>query len=281
MTALIDPTCRHGAFRPRSAHPRAVGPSPGTRTRATSTTTSWSCTTTGEDRSRSRLSRSLTTIMLAMIASKIRTLRSPIAISMGTIDHADGLFIRSGSFPSTDGTDRTFAFNHDPDHMMDDGPDDFDANTPETDGNLRNDYDRYRVSGTFMGASGHFECTGQCRVHDRAARGSLCCFRHVGIQGHGQGHRTDRRPELRLFRVVAARPARKRDVLVPCRSSTSPNHCDNRRRPTPQLHSNDRRRRRLQCAYRFGDIRGPGDRPIRDLSAPQRPIRDRRVHRRR
>ena len=37
-----------------------------------------------------------------------------------TADDAD--LIRSGAFPSTDGTDRTFAFNHDPDHTMAGGP---------------------------------------------------------------------------------------------------------------------------------------------------------------
>ena len=83
----------------------------------------------------------------------------------GTITAADGDVIRSGAFPSTDGTDGTFAFNHDPDHMMTPNSDE------NMDGNYANDYDRYRVSGTFMGASGHFECTeAPCTIGRRGDR---------------------------------------------------------------------------------------------------------------
>ena len=81
---------------------------------------------------------------------------------MGTITAADGLLIRSGAFPSTDGTDTTFAFNHDSMPEVD-GPDD--------DTNPRNELDTYRVSGTFMNAQGHFECTGApCTIGRRGDR---------------------------------------------------------------------------------------------------------------
>ena len=81
---------------------------------------------------------------------------------MGGITSADALLIRSGAFPSTDGTDTTFAFNHDSMPEVD-GPDD--------DGILTNDLDTYRVSGSFMNASGHFECTGApCTVGRRGDR---------------------------------------------------------------------------------------------------------------
>ena len=76
---------------------------------------------------------------------------------MGTITSADGLFIRLGSFPSTDGTDRTFAFDHDSDHESDTNGDP--NSDTQNDGNLTNDLDTARFSGSFMNASGHFECT--------------------------------------------------------------------------------------------------------------------------
>ena len=80
-------------------------------------------------------------------------------------DADDADLIRSGAFPSTDGTDRTFAFNHDPDHTMAGG------NDTNGDRNYANDYDRYRISGYFMNAQGHFECTGaSCTIGRRGDR---------------------------------------------------------------------------------------------------------------
>ena len=79
---------------------------------------------------------------------------TPISGTIAT--PADGALIKSGSFPP-DGQDKTFAHNFDSDHTMD-SPDDNNANTPEPDGNLRNDIDTARISGTFNGASGYFHC---------------------------------------------------------------------------------------------------------------------------
>ena len=91
---------------------------------------------------------------------------------MGTITSADGLSIRSGSFPSTDGMDRTLAHNHDSMPEADEADDGNDDTTTDGDGILTNDFDTARVSGTFMGASGHFECTGQaaCTIGRRGDR---------------------------------------------------------------------------------------------------------------
>ena len=78
---------------------------------------------------------------------------------------ADEGRIRSGSFPSADGTDKTLPHNYD--------------STPEggtdtnNDGNLANDPDSARVSGTFQSASGHFVCTGTCTVGRRGDRYDL------------------------------------------------------------------------------------------------------------
>ena len=86
---------------------------------------------------------------------------------MGLITSTDGALIRSSAFPSADGTDRTFAFNHD---SMPDT--DRSGNLP-TDGDdiLNNDLDTYRVNGTFMGASGRFECTAApCEMGRRGDR---------------------------------------------------------------------------------------------------------------
>lgn len=81
---------------------------------------------------------------------------------MGGITSADALLIRSGAFPSTDGTDTTFAFNHDSDHT---------ADGSDGDGILTNDLDTYRVGGSFMNAQGHFECTGApCTIGRRGDR---------------------------------------------------------------------------------------------------------------
>ena len=88
---------------------------------------------------------------------------------MGTIGNADGLFIRSGSFPSTDGTDRTFAFNHDSDHESDINGDS--SSDTYDDGDPTNDLDTARFSGSFMNASGHFECTAApCTIGRRGNR---------------------------------------------------------------------------------------------------------------
>ena len=75
------------------------------------------------------------------------TAGSPI---MGAIANADGRLIRSGSFPSTDGDDRSFTANYDPDPNTD-GPDD--------DTNPSNDLTVARIIGTFHGAPGNFQCT--------------------------------------------------------------------------------------------------------------------------
>lgn len=85
---------------------------------------------------------------------------------------ADALLIRSGSFPSTDGTDRTYAFNYDSDPTMDAADDGNADTTTDGDGILTNDLDTARISGTFQGASGHFECTGAaaCTIGRRGDR---------------------------------------------------------------------------------------------------------------
>ena len=75
-----------------------------------------------------------------------------------TTDDAD--LIRSSAFPTTEADPKPFKFNHDSDHTMDAPDDGVDDTTTDNDGNLRNDYDTYRVSGNYDGASGHFECTG-------------------------------------------------------------------------------------------------------------------------
>ena len=69
---------------------------------------------------------------------------------------ADGRLIRSGSFPTTDGDDRTFQKNFEND-----------------DGNMGPDIVRF--SGTFAGASGYFHCTGQddCTIGRRGDRYTL------------------------------------------------------------------------------------------------------------
>lgn len=90
---------------------------------------------------------------------------------MGGITSADALLIRSGAFPSTDGTDTTFAFNHDSDHTADAADDGNDQTTTDGDGILTNDLDTYRVGGSFMNAQGHFECTGApCTIGRRGDR---------------------------------------------------------------------------------------------------------------
>ena len=72
--------------------------------------------------------------------------------------------IRSSAFPTTENDPKTFNFNHDSDPDTD-APDDGNADTTtDDDGNPRNDYDTYRVAGTYDGASGHFECTATCTV---------------------------------------------------------------------------------------------------------------------
>ena len=72
---------------------------------------------------------------------------------MSTITSADAGLIRSGSFPTTDGGDKTFPDNRD-------DPDDGDT-----------DLDHVRISGTFHGASGYFHCTVQpCTIGRRGNR---------------------------------------------------------------------------------------------------------------
>ena len=85
-------------------------------------------------------------------------------IMSGITTDNDAELIRSGSFPSADGSNKTFPHNHD--STPDGGTD------TNMDGNTANDPDTARFSGMFMGASGHFECTGQtaCRIGRRGDR---------------------------------------------------------------------------------------------------------------
>ena len=65
-----------------------------------------------------------------------------------TINAADAALIRSRDFPTTENDLKAFKFNHD--------------SSPENDTDAD---DTYRVSGSYDGASGHFECTdGTCTV---------------------------------------------------------------------------------------------------------------------
>ena len=67
----------------------------------------------------------------------------------------EGRRIRSGSFPTTDGEDKTFPFNYDT------------VSDTDTD----TDPDKVRIGGTFHGASGHFECSAaQCTIGKRGDR---------------------------------------------------------------------------------------------------------------
>ena len=78
-----------------------------------------------------------------------------ITVAANNVDYA--AVIRSASFPSTDGTNKIF-------------PDNYDS-TPNAGGNA---FDMVRISGTFMGASGHFECgrtdTSACIIGRRGNR---------------------------------------------------------------------------------------------------------------
>ena len=74
-------------------------------------------------------------------------------------DDVDFRRIRSGSFPSGDGDDKPFSHNYDdPDvdnAVVDPDPDD----DPATMNPILARYDTVRISGTYQGAPGHFECT--------------------------------------------------------------------------------------------------------------------------
>ena len=81
------------------------------------------------------------------------TANTPI---MATMADADERLIRSGSFPTADGDDKTFPANHDTDDPADGTP------------------DIVRISGSFRGASGHFQCATQpCTIGRRGDRFDL------------------------------------------------------------------------------------------------------------
>ena len=65
------------------------------------------------------------------------------------INGEDAHLIRSSAFPTVENDPKDFEHAFDPDPVVD----------TDNDGDTRNDYDRYRVAGTYDGASGHFECT--------------------------------------------------------------------------------------------------------------------------
>ena len=76
----------------------------------------------------------------------------PIARSLLGYPLTDAHLIRSGSFPTTDGADKTFSKNYE--------------NDPGTGG-----LDIVRISGTFHGASGYFHCTSvECKIGRRGNR---------------------------------------------------------------------------------------------------------------
>ena len=76
------------------------------------------------------------------------TANTPIEAS---ITSADGRLIRSGSFPTQDGDDKTFPHNYENDGTSD-------------------GLDIVRISGTFHGASGYFHCMGECTIGRRGDR---------------------------------------------------------------------------------------------------------------
>ncbi len=83
---------------------------------------------------------------------------------METIDADDAALIRSSAFPTTEDDPKTFSFNHDSDPANDASDDGNPATTTDGDGITTNDYDTYRVAGSYDGASGHFECITSCTV---------------------------------------------------------------------------------------------------------------------
>ena len=89
------------------------------------------------------------------------TANTPIEAS---ITSADGRLIRSGSFPTQDGDDKTFPHNYENDDTSD-GP------------------DIVRISGTFHGASGYFHCEGTCTIGRRGDR--------YTVAGSWEFHATD------------------------------------------------------------------------------------------
>ncbi len=91
------------------------------------------------------------------------------AASPGAND--DGGRIRSGSFPTADGTDKSFTNNYDSD---------------TTDGNT--DPDMVRITGTFQGASGYFQCAAtQSAACTIGRRGN----RYIEVAGEWSFHATD------------------------------------------------------------------------------------------